>query len=261
VFNAPRRRVDNEISRLYENVSSLIAHCKVIDQLAYLYTSKLWNCRFKVFGSLCLSASLTFGVHYLQRMLSSNGSNNNGNTPIPTTNISSSNSSNGDWMSNLWQEIIKNRLLIGTATISSICTMGYSFLQFHKLHNFQASFQHRSAYEDIFKSVYAKEMLEKNEFVAAIGEVVLDEIPKSIVVDMIPSLRRVHKNDFQALERILNEDVANLRRRASPSFPVITPPEKLKYTNNNDGGDEEIKEVDVENDLVPAAFAPTTTSP
>jgi hypothetical protein len=40
-------------------------------------------------------------------------------------------------------------------------------------------------------------------------------------------MQRVDKVELTALHRILNEDIPNLRRRASPDFPMLSTPDKL----------------------------------
>ncbi len=63
-FNAPRRRVDNEISRLTETVSALLMHCKILDRVMETYHDKLWRVRFMTAATL-LGKKTYENVHFL----------------------------------------------------------------------------------------------------------------------------------------------------------------------------------------------------
>jgi hypothetical protein len=45
VFNAPKRRVDNEISRLSDSVAMLHMHCQIIGALQKQYRYAMWKHR------------------------------------------------------------------------------------------------------------------------------------------------------------------------------------------------------------------------
>lgn len=212
VFNAPRRRVDNEISRLFENVSALMVHCGIVDQVVSLYSSRLWRSRLITSATTLASAGLTVGAAYLQNLLHKNGD--------VAKKIVDSSSSVG---ARLLQGLGENALVVTTATIGIAATAITTWWQNRRVQQLLESFSNRKAYEQIFETIYAKEIMAQNEFIISVGSMVLDRLPVNISPEIIPTLRHVQKADRTALERILQEDLANLRRRASPNFPQITP--------------------------------------
>ena len=56
VLNAPKRRVDNEVSRLSDSVCVLQMHCKIIEDIVKTYRSSLFRAR------LSLTAAAIFTV-------------------------------------------------------------------------------------------------------------------------------------------------------------------------------------------------------
>ena len=50
VLNAPKRRVDNEVSRLSDSVYVLQMHCKVIEDITKKYESSLFRTRMSIFA-------------------------------------------------------------------------------------------------------------------------------------------------------------------------------------------------------------------
>jgi hypothetical protein len=56
VLNAPKRRVDNEVSRLSDSVNVLQMHCNIVEDISKRYRSSLFRSR------LLLSAALTVSV-------------------------------------------------------------------------------------------------------------------------------------------------------------------------------------------------------
>ena len=69
VRNAPKRRVDNEISRLSDNVAVLHMHCAVIDNLVGAYRKAMWQARAVNAGAFTASSGLAAGAFYLDAPL------------------------------------------------------------------------------------------------------------------------------------------------------------------------------------------------
>eukprot|EP01039_Chlorochromonas_danica_P001641 gene1640-1791_t len=212
VFNAPRRRVDNEMSRLFENVSALVVHCGIVDQVVSLYSSRLWRSRLITSATTLVSAGLTIGATYLQNILHKNGD-------VGKKLVDSSSSVGARLLEGLGE----NALVVSTAAIGITATAITTWWQNRRVQQLLESFSSRKAYEQIFESIYAKEIMAQDEFIISVGSMVLDRLPVNVSPEIIPTLRHVQKADRLALERILQEDLANLRRRASPNFPQITP--------------------------------------
>jgi GTPase SAR1 family protein len=62
VFNAPKRRVDHEISRLSDSVYLLLMHCKVIDSTISRYKARMWSHRLNLLAAGCAIAASGLAV-------------------------------------------------------------------------------------------------------------------------------------------------------------------------------------------------------
>jgi hypothetical protein len=344
-FNAPKRRVDNEISRLYEDVVALEMHCKVIREIVRQYNERLWTARIWSVGATALSVVTLIGMQYLcdyvaQRNISwslsgfagivkslwfrstspaigndpnsallmntnseTNASTNASNsksgkastasktsraavksTAASTNNIGSGNlsDSNDNTPSGLEEtsinrDAIYQKIILGTGMIG-LCTTAvatiWKYVQLHRhLQQYTPSvsnssmkrnnwsifdFSHRipkdpntenisngenlngsienhhpfaedSRYvlETIIMELHTKEFKKDDKFTLSIANKVLDHLSRHLSPAIIPTLPYVSDKQFEALRRIVTEDIANLRRRATPSFPALSPPPKM----------------------------------
>ncbi len=66
VFNAPKRRVDNEISRLSDNIAILQMHCLVVTDLLSIYRKAVWKARLTSTGAVLGAASAAGGAFYME---------------------------------------------------------------------------------------------------------------------------------------------------------------------------------------------------
>jgi hypothetical protein len=57
-MNAPKRRVDNEVSRLSDSVCVLQMHCKIIEDISSKYQAALLRSRLSLAAALCTSVLL-----------------------------------------------------------------------------------------------------------------------------------------------------------------------------------------------------------
>jgi len=264
-FNAPKRRVDNEISRLFESVTALNMHLHIVDEIVRLYHSELWQARLWSVGSLVLSVLTTVGVQFLLDRVSfpsgavtptvepvsgdnansnvkaataASGSGGNKSTnkvkaveasvpsplPVPSTHDQKPIST----IAATREFITTNRqtLLFSTGTIGTLTTAAITLWRYTSLHYHLQDYKKREKFDSIVKSLYAKELTAKDAFTTAVASQVIDHMTSNVTPAVIEKLQRVPKKEFTSLHRIINEDIANLRRRASPSFPSITPPMK-----------------------------------
>jgi hypothetical protein len=120
------------------------------------------------------------------------------------------------------------RTIVGWTAFSGLLSTAGVVLYGHlSLAALLDTFNQRATFEAIYAQLYQKEIAANNESVVALGKVVLDALPGNLNSEVMERLPRVDKLEFSALHRILNEDIANLRRRASPDFPVLATPIKL----------------------------------
>jgi len=67
VFDAPRNRIDNEISRLSLSARSLQLHCQVLHSLAHGYLARRWASAMRLFGAGVVSAGVSAALAMLLR--------------------------------------------------------------------------------------------------------------------------------------------------------------------------------------------------
>lgn len=349
-FNAPKRRVDNEISRLFEDVVALEMHCKVVQEIVSRYNHKLWSARLWSLGTALLSVGVTVGIQYLCDYLAqrrivwtassvmpvlqsivpsfiwpsalssspisakevpvvspeppavtvsapttattargsgrgvASGSSGRVSTattvrkggPVAVTEVESpadvsSDSDTGVSINpdHIYQRIILSTGLTGVVTTALITAWKYLDLYRH-LQQYTPSFDHdgtkrrprwsvfgfasftqptvestahpgehltpplhhdvrsnRSVYESIVMDLHVREYKKDDKFTMALANHVLDHLCDHLTPHIVPTLSGVNKKQFEALTRIMNDDIANLRRRATPSFPALSPPPKV----------------------------------
>lgn len=264
VFNAPRRRVDNEISRLFESTHALLMHCKLLDVIVRDYNFRLWKYRLRSGLMIAASFGLTIGAGYIcDWILSTNSSDSSdstasatsakaGSTPKPTATpkppaapastksapaIASSSASIASTeiakapsfgqvvgqsvLTFLSKLSYKQITVAATASVSAIVTGGLYWWQQLQLTKYLASYDTRIPYENLFQRLYAKEIQDHDQFHLSIGKIVIDQMMTNLNSHVIENLSYVKKGDIKALEKIIEDDIAELRRRASPNFPQI----------------------------------------
>ena len=264
VFNAPRRRVDNEISRLFESTHALLMHCKLLDVIVRDYNFRLWKYRLRSGLMIAASFGLTIGAGYIcDWIVSTNSSDSSdssasatsakaSSTPKPTATpkppaapvstksapaVASSSASSASteiakapsFGQVVGQSILtflsklsyKQITVTATASVSAIVTGGLYWWQQLQLTKYLASYDTRTPYENLFQRLYAKEIQDHDQFHLSIGKIVIDQMMTNLNSHVIENLSYVKKGDIKALEKIIEDDIAELRRRASPNFPQI----------------------------------------
>lgn len=257
-FNAPRRRVDNEISRLTETVSALLMHCKILDRVMETYHDKLWRARFYTAATIVGSVAVTVAANYLCDFLLPSSAPVASAAPAAETAPAAVGAQGGylrgtaaaatsaaksakaalptpaevsSVTSSLYSEMFNfrsKRTIMSWVGVSGLFATGsvIAWAQY-RITRLLNTFNEKSTFEGIYRQIYQKELAAQDEFTIALGRTVLDEISVNINSEVVQRTQRVYKPDFFALNRILNEDIANLRRRASPNFPTLGTPVKL----------------------------------
>lgn len=283
-FNAPRRRVDNEITRLTENVNGLLMHCCIMDKVLEAYHNRIWRARAVTAATFLGSVAFTVGVSYLCDWLltspeatpgaitspvepapipvpapasapaptasavkaSAAGSKATGASPSLRGTVANSAKTatasatvpspvstavvvtpalppSPSIFEPLW-DWSRKRTFVGWSAVAGVfVNIGVVAYQNLSIDALLETFNQRATYETIYQQLYQEEIAGNNESTLALGKVVLESIATSVNSELIRTLPRVEKTEFTALHRILNEDIPNLRRRASPDFPVLSP--------------------------------------
>jgi Dynamin family len=283
VFNAPKRRVYHEISRLSDSVHLLLMHCKVIDSTITRYSARVWahrkcllavGCAVAVTGyvlgtlimdshdkavsipsssssavaaqsvsDVCDGAAVAEqvqtipvekGFKFFSFFKSGEkihapqgvGVDNIDSTSTAvalTSNIGEINSeapsilSDGSWTKK-FSKIINITGLI-TAGLSSL--FGFNYCQEQSLDQYATSLTTEESFNETFSIIYASSVAEEDEFIKSLWEKVRRKLLRSATYVQLSALPKVIQSDLNFLENVLEVDVANLRRQASPNFPMI----------------------------------------
>lgn len=257
-LNAPRRRVDNEISRLTEAVSALLMHCQIVDKVLATYQDRLWRARYISALSVLCSIGLSMGVSYLCDALgsesssessssSSSGNSSSSDTrkgsgdpnapsfkifrsksPVgaPTSAAPSGDSADSSLARSLLGSMFglqsKMSVVFVTSLMGTVASCSVAAWEYLSLEALLSSFSKQESFEAIYLQLYHKALKMQDEFTIGMGQLVIRELPGNVDTKYISEAPRVRMEDFLALERILNEDIAKLRRQVSPSYPLVS---------------------------------------
>ena len=190
VLNAPKRRVDNEISRLTESISILQMHCRIVSEVRKRYNEKLWSSRVKVASLAFASLGLPIGANLLSVGL------------FP----------------------------LGTAVASCAAGLTASgvlhYVQMNSLNDFCTKLVREDSLYDIYKYLYSRKIYERDEYVASIWARIKDHLAVELSAEgsgggsaaVVESMGTVSPGDLSLLERIVNKDIPKLRGLNSPTL-------------------------------------------
>jgi hypothetical protein len=179
VFNAPKRRVDNEITRLTDSISLLQMHMAIVDDLVKQYRQATWNVRLALAAALTGSTGAIGSSVYLMLPMEATAA-------IAATTLGSTGL--------LW--FFQNKRLLEQAkALAGDDAMVHSY-----------------------KRLYAKKASDKDEFLSALWARVHDHLILGMSAEDLKNMDKVKVVDVKELERIQEYDVPNLRRKAAPAF-------------------------------------------
>lgn len=181
VLNAPKRRVDNEITRLTDSVALLQMHMTIIDDLNKQYKSstfksKVWTA---VSATLTLSAVGTTGYLGL---------------PVEA--------------------------IAGAAAAGSTFTSALYYYYYKKLNEQASVLIKDEAMIDAYKRLYSRRTASdtKDEYTTSLWSRVHDHLLHRLTAPELKALDKVRPHDIKELEKIVEVDIPNLRRKAAPTF-------------------------------------------
>ena len=179
VLNAPKRRVDNEISRLTDAVSLLQMHLNIIDEVSKQYKKSIFHSRL-----LLGTASITSISAVLDSVVLS----------LPT------------------------EVSGGIAILSILGNGGLYYWQYSIIHKQLNELTSDNALVSAFQKLYARRIAEKDEFTNALWIRVHDHIKLTLNSNELANLNKVTVNNINEVERILEIEIPNLRRKSAPVF-------------------------------------------
>eukprot|EP01041_Mallomonas_annulata_P004661 gene4661-9247_t len=183
VLNAPKRRIDNEITRLNDSLQLLQMHCQILDTIILSYRKLLWKSRFITAGTSISTATLFGGAVSL----------------------------------GLPMELLAAVGSLGALGNAGLWLWFRNILQ-HEAHDLISE----TRLENTFNRAYARRIAEKDEYITALWIRVKDHIRMGVNEVDLPNLTRLRATEIAELERILELDVPNLRRKVAPLLTSFT---------------------------------------
>ena len=178
VLKAPFRRVDNEIQRLSDSLHVLHMHCRVLDEMVRTYRSHLWSFRASTFGAFALSCALSGGTLFA----------------LPL------------------------EMGIGASAFSSLAFFGIYWFQSKALEDEARNIVSEGSVQSTYKRLYSKSLAESDEFISSTWPRVYQHISLTIRAQDLIGLPRVSSSDYNLIAKILDSDIAKLRKRIMPKF-------------------------------------------
>ena len=179
VLNAPKRRVDNEISRLTDSVSLLQMHLHIVQDVLQQYKSGIFRGRLLFGLTTATSVSAMAAAAVLGMPVEVLG-------VVSLTGIGST--AGMFWWQGTLQQRQAEQLVMEEALVST------------------------------FRRLYARRLAEKDEFTLALWARVLDHLALTFTSRELIALDKARPADFLDLEKLLEIDIPNLRRKAAPTF-------------------------------------------
>jgi hypothetical protein len=179
VLNAPNRRVDNEISRLLDHVSLLQMHSKIINDISSTYKKKVFKYRLTLASYVTvLTGTTAYGVISL----------------------------------------IPPEYLGGYVVAGLLGAAGLKYFQSRTLDSMATTLIRKDNIESVFRRLYAKRIADKDEFTIALWNRISEHLKLGLTASELKDLPSISKSELATLDNILDNEVPNLRRSASPTF-------------------------------------------
>ena len=179
VFKAPKRRIDNIITRLGDSVGLLQMHCTVIEEARRQYSRHVWKGRAMALSALALGAGAVGGAFSL-------------GLPAP---------------------------VIATAGVAGVGGMGAAvWVNNTALEAAEERLSSYEGLEEIFTRTHSRQLAEGDEYVVATWQRVRETARGAIAQIGLGALERISSADVDLMRRILEQDIPDLRRKSGPTI-------------------------------------------
>lgn len=179
VLNAPKRRVDNEITRLADSIALLQMHCLVVDEAVRQYRGRLVQSRIAVALSVATAASAVGAGAFMA---------------LPPA-------------------------ALGQAAVVGALASAGVFLYFQRLLADTAKNAVSPLELDkSFGLLFARELLDKDEYSLSMWTRVAEHIKLGVGAEDVARLERLRAADRATLKRIADAELPVLRRGAAPAM-------------------------------------------
>ena len=179
VLNAPKRRVDNEISRLSDSISILQMHCLLVEDLHKEYSKRLWRNRATVSATALTSAGAVLGELSLS---------------------------------------LPPQAAAGTVLGGALASAALYYFQAQSLEELLNALVGAERIEATFRKLYARKIADKDEYILSLWARVREHLRIGLSAAELRSMDRPSSGEIAMLERILDVDVPALRRKSAPVF-------------------------------------------
>jgi hypothetical protein len=179
VLNAPKRRVDNEITRLAHSIALLQMHCTVVDDAVRQYRRKRLHSRLL----LTITSGATLGAAAL----------------------------------GLYYSVAP--LIVAQAVgLGAIASGGLFLWQRREMDAAAKALVEDHSVERAFRQLYSRQVVARDEYVTALWSRVHDHLRTGLSFEDIQQLERLRRADRAALQRIVDVDLPALRRGNAPAM-------------------------------------------
>jgi hypothetical protein len=197
VMKAPKRRVDNVITHLYDSACVLRMHTRVCQDLRQRYSRHYWECKYQELALTTASIGLTGAIWYAGKA-----------GPLAEA------ASAGPW---------SMEALLGSVVAMSILGVGgLSWYNSAKLRAHEKELTSTDGLSTSFQNCHRREVREADEYVASLWQRIREPLHSSI--EQIGGLSRMpsspsinYDNEVKRLTSILEQDIPSLRRIVSPA--------------------------------------------
>lgn len=178
VRKAPKRRIDNVITRLADSVHLVQMHARVLEALRADYARELWTYRAGAAGLVTAGAGLVAGGAYLGLAM---------------------------------------QPLLAFAALYTAGSGGFLYYNGKVLGEHETAMASPEGLRRVFERLYARQVLEGDAFVTSLWKRTYQSLQMVVDTQGgLARLPRATNAELRELERILDEDVPALRRLAAP---------------------------------------------
>ena len=197
VMKAPKRRVDNVITHLYDSVCVLRMHTRVCQDLRQRYNRHYWECKYQELGLSTACVGLAAAVWYA------------GNSEALAAAAATG--------------PMSTEAILGSIVAGSIFGIGgLKWYNGVKLRAHDTNLMSNEGLSASFQSCYRREVREGDEYVASLWQRIRDPLKSSL--DQIGGLSKLpsspgfnYDTEVDRLSTILEQDIPALRRIVSPT--------------------------------------------
>lgn len=178
VMKAPKRRIDNVITHLHDSVNVLLMHALIAEDARTRYASRLWEDRLREAGGLGAGIGATaLGIYAA--------------LPVELT---------GAFVS---------------ATVLGVG--GLRWYNQSRLTRLECDLLTSEQLTRSFQRTHAREIRDADEFTSSLWQRIKEPLRSSLESVGLGNAEKVSADEIRALERILEEEIPELRRKASPT--------------------------------------------